>query len=123
MPGGDRTGPRQEGPMTGRGFGYCRGWDSPGSGYMRTFAGPFSGRGLGFGRGRGRGMGLGRRSGFGFGWAAPAYPYGAHHPISKENEADLLRQEAKHLEDTLAGINQRLTQLEEQNRTDINDKK
>jgi hypothetical protein len=109
--------------MTGRGFGYCRGWDSPGSGYMRAYAGPFPGRGFGFGRGRGRGMGMGHRGGFGSRWAAPVYPYDAPYPVSKENEAELLRQEAKHLEDSLAGINQRLTQLEEQSKTDINDKK
>jgi len=51
MPRGDGTGPRGEGPITGRGMGYCAGYDAPG------FANPgfgreFGGRG-GFGRGRG----------------------------------------------------------------------
>ncbi len=30
MPYGDRTGPRGQGPMTGRGFGFCSGCDAPG---------------------------------------------------------------------------------------------
>ncbi len=30
MPWGDRTGPLGFGPMTGRGLGYCGGFDSPG---------------------------------------------------------------------------------------------
>jgi len=51
MPGGDRTGPLGEGPMTGRQLGYRAGFDSPG--FTQRF---------GFGRGRGRGFGLG--SGF-----------------------------------------------------------
>lgn len=48
MPAQDRTGPRGEGPMTGRGFGPCSGFG------MRR----------GFGRGRcgGFGMGYGRRA-------------------------------------------------------------
>ena len=30
MPGGDRTGPEGRGPMTGRAFGYCAEYNSPG---------------------------------------------------------------------------------------------
>ena len=30
MPGGDRTGPMGQGPMTGRGAGYCAGFGMPG---------------------------------------------------------------------------------------------
>lgn len=30
MPGGDRTGPVGAGPMTGRGVGYCNGFNRPG---------------------------------------------------------------------------------------------
>ena len=114
MPGGDRTGPLGEGPMTGKGFGYCGGLDAPGYGYMR----PFFGRGFGFGRGRGRGM----RRGMGFGqlWGAPVYPYDA--PYSRENEAEMLRQQAKNLEDSLEQINKRLTQMEEQTKKDKSDK-
>lgn len=53
MPFGDKTGPRGLGPMTGRGAGYCAGFQSPGS--MNPY--PVGG-GRGFGRGwfgRGRG--------------------------------------------------------------------
>ncbi len=50
MPGGDRTGPWGAGPQTGRGGGYCAGYDAPG------YAAPTPGRGrrIGFGGG-GRG--------------------------------------------------------------------
>lgn len=84
MPGGDRTGPRGFGPMTGRGAGYCAGYSVPG------YANPIPGRGgFGFGRGFGRGRGWFGR-GFGRGWrnrfygagfpayigpAADAFPY------------------------------------------------
>lgn len=51
MPGFDQTGPRGEGPMTGRGFGPC-------------------GLGLGWRRRFGPGRGMGRY----FGWAWPQNP-------------------------------------------------
>ena len=44
MPRGDRSGPDGYGPRTGRGLGYCNGYDTPG------FA---RGSGRGFGRGFG----------------------------------------------------------------------
>jgi hypothetical protein len=49
MPQGDGTGPMGQGPMTGRGMGYCAGFNMPG------FANAGFGRGLrrGFGRGFG----------------------------------------------------------------------
>jgi hypothetical protein len=52
MPQGDRTGPNGQGPMTGRGMGFCSGSNTPG--YMN----PRSGRGMGRGFGRGRGFGF-----------------------------------------------------------------
>lgn len=83
MPRGDRTGPWGQGPMTGRGMGYCAGF--PGPGFMSP--GPGFGRG-GFGRGFGRGLGFGRgrgwrRAGFGgFGGYPypPVMPYGYPSP-------------------------------------------
>jgi hypothetical protein len=62
MPGGDRTGPMGEGPMTGRKAGYCGDYNVPGHVIPRY------GYGVGFGRGRGyrkmpypfAGMGWGR---------------------------------------------------------------
>jgi hypothetical protein len=73
MPGGDRTGPRGEGPMTGRGAGYCTGSLYPGFTQTSTrmglaygrgnmqmpvygntyYGGGFLRRGMGLGRGRG----------------------------------------------------------------------
>lgn len=46
MPRGDRTGPAGAGPMTGRGMGYCAGYNVPG------YANPCFGRSLGRGFGR-----------------------------------------------------------------------
>ena len=43
MPFGDKTGPQGQGPRTGRGLGFCAGYETPGS--MNTA--------VGFGRGRG----------------------------------------------------------------------
>jgi hypothetical protein len=119
MPGGDRIGPLGEGPMTGKGLGYCGGFDAPGYAYMQ----PFLGRGRGFGRGRGRGMRRGM--GFGLRWGAPVYPYPYTYatPYTGENEAEILRQQAKNLEDTLEQINQRLSQVEEQTKKDKSEKK
>lgn len=58
MPGYDGTGPRGEGPLTGRGFGFCV---LPTDEYENL---PRRGRGQGFGHGwrggRGRGWGRGR---------------------------------------------------------------
>ena len=54
MPRGDGTGPNGQGPLTGRGRGYCAGYNSPG------FANgvPAGGRGMAWRRGRGRGFRL-----------------------------------------------------------------
>jgi len=56
MPRGDGTGPLGQGPMTGRGRGYCI-TDAARtvSGFLRRGRG--LGRGLGSGRGQGRGLG------------------------------------------------------------------
>ena len=122
MPGGDRTGPLGAGPMTGWGLGYCGGYNVPGYANYANMR-PFFGRGYGFGRGRGRGM----RRGLGFGlrWGAPFYPYPYASyvpPYSGENEAEILRQEAKQLEDSLEQINKRLTQMEEQAKKETSEK-
>jgi hypothetical protein len=51
MPRGDRTGPAGAGPMTGRGAGFCAGYNAAG---FQTVGG-------GFGRGCGRGFGFRNR--------------------------------------------------------------
>lgn len=122
MPGGDRTGPAGMGPMTGRGAGYCAGYDAPG--FMnRPFGGWFGGRG------RGRGMGFGRGRGFGGGgWGyrhmyyatgLPGwmrYGYGAAPGTGwnpgPEEEKQYLKQQAEGLQAELEEIRKRLDQLE-----------
>ena len=116
MPGGDGTGPMGMGAMTGRGAGYCAGY--PVQGYMN----PIPGRGgLGYGRGFGRGRGWGRGMGRGFGWKAAAYPYAYANPdmaptypanVTLKQEADMLRAEAKAMQDSIGAINQRIKDLE-----------
>lgn len=132
MPGGDGTGPRGMGPMTGRAAGYCAGYGAPGT------MNPVPGRGLGlrqgygrqvgmgYGRGfggRGRGGGWGRRNWFyatGMpGWARagaglPAwggYPPYAPAPTA-EQELDVLKSQAEHFSGALDDIKKRIEELE-----------
>jgi hypothetical protein len=60
MPRGDRTGPRAEGPMTGRGLGNCAGNE----GQRFNSANQGLGRGRGYFSFGGRGQQLGNRRGF-----------------------------------------------------------
>lgn len=78
MPRGDRRGPNGMGPMTGRGLGYCAGYDAPGfSPDAPPRGGAGYGRGYGFGRrggmGFGHGFGFGGGRGFGRGWGYNQY--------------------------------------------------
>ena len=120
MPWGDRTGPMGAGPMTGRGAGYCAGFDVPG------YANPFGGRmGLGWRRGGGFGWG-GRgwrhqyyatgqpgwaRFGYPPAWAAPEAPWVA--APTREQEVEALRQQTEFLKGELDAINKRMADLEE----------
>jgi hypothetical protein len=123
MPGGDRTGPRGMGPMTGRAAGFCRGYDSPG------FANPMPGRGYWRGSWRGRGGAWG--SGWGGGgrgwrhrfyatgqpfWARQPYAYGPAGdfppPPTQEQELEGLKREAEWLKEQLDAINQRVEELQ-----------
>jgi hypothetical protein len=106
MPRGDGTGPMGTGTMTGRGAGYCAGFDMPG--FMNPVAGP--GRRMGFGRGRGRGFGRGMGRGRG-GWGYPALAYPAPAGTLQE-EADALKEQAKFLSETLENLNRRIAELE-----------
>jgi len=80
MPGYDRTGPRGQGPMTGRGFGYCgTGRGNRRSGFRRF--------GVGMGYGRGAGYGRGNRRAY----------YNDAPPVSPEEEKDMLKEEIEFL--------------------------
>jgi len=121
MPGGDRTGPLGQGPMTGGGFGYCNGNNVPGGwrNWGPGFAGAW-GRGLGRGRGGGRGLNLRRRLHRRF--APDSYaPFPPHdHYYNNESEAEFLQREAQHLEASLEQIKERLTELENQKQENKN---
>jgi hypothetical protein len=121
MPRGDGTGPRGMGRMTGRGAGFCAGYDMPG------FANRFFGRGSGMGSGRGAGFfggggGRGWRNCFyatglpgwmrcgGYGYAGFAAPAVKPDP---EMEKQALKAQAGALEAELEMIKQRIGALEE----------
>jgi hypothetical protein len=108
MPGGDRTGPRGLGSRTGRGLGYCAGYDTPG--YIR---GPGMGFARGWRRGGGRGYGQGYWYGRGRGWGYrtpiyepvyPSYPLGVVQKITPENQLTILKQEKEYLESEMNGM-------------------
>jgi hypothetical protein len=101
MPQGDRTGPMGQGPRTGRGMGFCSGFNAPG------YANP------GFGRGFGRGMGFGRGRGFGFRRFAnvPVAPVQPYQEPTKEQELKFLEQEAKEIEQEQKELNTELTEV------------
>lgn len=113
MPGGDRTGPMGQGPGTGRAFGYCEGFDSPG--FKKGVGG---GMGRGFGHGRGMGMGRGRGFGHGRGFGGtysgsfPGYPRMPF--MSKEDEVKLLKNKSDALSRTQKDIEKRLGELEKE---------
>lgn len=104
MPRGDRTGPDGMGPRTGRGMGYCSGYDSPG--YTKCGVGG-GGRGMGYGRGFGRGLGFGR----GFGWRAHT-PYENAPQYTGVDDLQLLKEESKRLNEDLKSINARIREIE-----------
>ena len=105
MPMGNGTGPSGMGPRTGRGAGFCNGYNMPGS-YNR------GGRGCGngFGRFNARGRGFGH----GFGYAAglqnsPADAAGYYNqPVDTDAK---LRAEAEYLEERLRAVNEQLDKM------------
>ena len=128
MPGGDGTGPRGMGPMTGRAAGYCAGYPAPGSASPIPGRGFGMGYGAGYGRGRGGG-GRGRRNWYRAtgvpGWArfgyAPAWgqppafaPYAAPNApqVGGEQEVEWLNRQAEWLKEQLDGITQRIDELQ-----------
>jgi len=118
MPRGDRTGPRGIGPMTGRGAGFCAGFEMPG------YDNPLPGRGFGMGFGRGRGArGYG---GGGRGWRNMFYATGqpgwmrfgaAAAPVANADpalEKQALKNQADYLQGELDLIRKRLEEVEKE---------
>jgi len=105
MPRGDRTGPMGVGSRTGRGFGYCAGYDAPG--YVHPGFGAF-----GFGRGWGAGRGVGWRHRF---FAAPpvGWGYPSYAPPTKEETLSDLKANADWLKAQLDTVNERIQELGE----------
>lgn len=117
MPRGDRTGPQGMGPRTGRGMGYCSGFDTPG--YMNPGPGNV---GLGLARGRGRampgygmGMAWGRGGGRGMGYRAfPYYPEAfAPAPMGPGDERSALEGTIKAMKSQIEAMEKRLSELPE----------
>ena len=121
MPGGDKTGPTGQGPMTGRAAGYCTGTSTPG--YMnpapgRVFGNPgrsFRGRGGGGWRNRFFATGMPGRARGGWDFGLPA-PYGAQlaPSMTREQEIGLLREQASRCNESLESIKKRIEELSPQ---------
>ena len=102
MPRGDGTGPMGNGPMTGRGAGFCAGVGMPGA---ASAFGRFGGFGCRRGVGGGMsGAGMQARNRF------MAQPYGEV-GVTTANEQDLLSRQMNALETQLRQVKQRLEQL------------
>ena len=106
MPGGNKTGPEGQGPMTGRGLGYCAGYPNPG------FLNNFFGRGT-FGRGRMFMIGMGAGFRGGRGSYSGYYPHEIHpYPsYSKKDELKNLEAHAQNLKKELEDIQNRISEL------------
>lgn len=104
MPFRDQTGPRGEGPMTGRGRGVCAGGTAPGS----LTAGP------GFGMGRGGRGGRGQRNRFrGAQATASGTPTAtAPAPADQQQEMAALKAAIGGLASALGEIQKRMEELE-----------
>jgi len=108
MPGGDRTGPAGFGSRTGRGMGYCSGFDAPGY-FNAGFGRPF-GAGRGGGRGRGGG-GRGRCIRF---WPmVPGVAFGPRQTAAPSPEVEMadLEEMTESLEAQLKSIKARMEEL------------
>ena len=101
MPRGDRTGPDGMGQMTGRGMGYCAGYDSPG------FTKGIPRGGAGHGRGFRGGLGYNQR-GF-YPGQYPTYPQPGNY--SNVSEKTLIENEIKVIEEQLQALGTRLAEL------------
>ena len=102
MPRGDRTGPRGEGPRTGRQLGYCVGNDQPG------FVNQNANWGRGYGRQFRGGFGQGRGPGFGFGYGRRDY---YQQDLSDVSEKTMIENDIRVLKDQLSALEEKLSKL------------
>ena len=109
MPRGNRTGPRGDGPMTGRGAGQCAGFDRPG--YASSGTGRGYGREIGYGQGRGRGFGRGQGMGYGRGFREPDRTIPVYKEPSPEDEKKYLEIVVTDLEAELENVKTRINEL------------
>lgn len=107
--------------MTGRGAGFCAGYDAPG------YANPVPRMGMGWRRGWGGGWGRGWRhryhatgvpgwawSGYGPAWGAPPVGFGPYDVMpTPEQETEYLRTQAEWLREQLDAITSRIEELEQ----------
>ncbi|MBD3354586.1 hypothetical protein GF361_01215 [Candidatus Woesearchaeota archaeon] len=110
MPQGDRTGPNGQGPMTGRGMGFCNGFSAPG------YANPGFGRGRGFGRATAynpRGM-LRPRFAVAPAQVTPVYREPATEKEALKQEAKAIEEEQKILKQEMDDIKKRLEEIKKQ---------
>ncbi len=100
MPRGDGTGPAGQGSMTGRGIGFCAGFNSPG------FMNGGVGRGMGRGLGRGRGFALRARA---------IQPMSTQQVkpavITEQEEKQFLEEDLKSLKQEMEEIQKRLKEI------------
>ncbi len=101
MPRGDRTGPMGQGMKTGRGMGFCNGYDVPG--YVNCGFG--FGLGRGFRGGSGRGMGRGRM--------VFNPPQQQNQNLSPDVEKEMLKAKTDALKKQLDYLTKRMEELEE----------
>ena len=99
MPNKDGTGPMGMGPRTGRGAGVCAGNE------IQGYVEPDTPRWYGWGHGRSR-----RRRFRGGG--APGWEWHGYDRPSREQEVDVLKPQARDLQEVLQQINDRLDELE-----------
>lgn len=111
MPRGDGTGPMGMGPMTGRGSGFCAGYEVPG------YTNPAFGRGFGMGGGRGW-----RNRFYATGIPGRARFYGYVPPYQNsdpEAEKHFLKNQADALQSELDLIKKRLSEVETETGTKV----
>jgi len=99
-------GPNGAGSMTGRSLGHCAGYDSPGF----TKGQPLGGAGYG----RGFAHRFGRNSARSFPPVAAPYQYAAPVPLSREQELNLLKNQADQLQESLKAVKVRIEALDDQ---------